>query len=222
MLETGSASSPLDSLCFSSGSYRHRADGSLFYVAERPGADWYAHGTTPRLLTVLRRGRVRRVLLHKQRWRHRHTGETRHDRPPDDIAWVRACSLVVVVALAAWVTGSAGLQQHHPVVPDLADVPSRRTLQRWLARALPLARLTAQAIRHAVVDKSEPRPVESLVSRGRSPPASRRWRDPAAVWILSGALTALLSGAARLRCTAARLLAGARRRWTGPEDRFVI
>ena len=211
-----------DSLFVASGVYRRCADGSFYYRGKRPAPAWHAHGTTPRQLAALRGGEAGRIRIHKQRWLHRDTGETCHSRPPDDVFAVRACTLVVVLKLWAWLSSGDGVLRCEPVLPDLDLVGSPRTVQRWLARALSLAADTEHALLHTLIDKSEPRPVESLMPGGRSPPRLSRWRAPAAVRLLSGSLATLLLGASRLQTPTARLLAGARRRWTGPAGRFLL
>lgn len=48
------------------------------------------------------------------------------------------------------------------------DAPSTR----WLRRALPVAAATQHALRHAIIERSEPRPVEMPFLRGLAPPTS--------------------------------------------------
>jgi hypothetical protein len=212
-----------DSLLVFSGAFRRRPDGSFVYLAERPGPEWHAHGFTPRQLHVLVAGVLRIVLLLKPRWRHRETGETCHSRPPDDVACIRSCTLIVVLKLWSWVGSAEGVHLRRELLPDLDAVAVPRTVQRWLRRALPLAAATEHAIRFHVTEKSEPRP-ESLIPRGRAPPelVRRRWQDRSAVSTLYSGLCTLLRGAAKLRIPTSRLLAGARGRWTGPTERFLI
>jgi len=213
-----------DSLFAVGGAYRPRPNGDLLFAGTRPGPDWHAHGYTPRRLALLKDGHLVRRRLWKPRWRHRETGETRHSRPPDDVASVRACTLVVVLKLWAWVSSAHGLLRRREALASLQAFGAARTVQRWMRRALPLAERTEHAFRFVLVEKSEPRPLESLFDGGLSPPValSRSWRRPAAVSTLSRALASLLVGASRLHVPAARLLAGARGSWTGPDDHFVI
>jgi hypothetical protein len=162
--------------------------------------------------------------LRKARWKHAETGATCHSRPPDDAASVRSCTLVVVLKLWAWVSSPHGLWRHRAALPSLDPVVSSRTLQRWMRRALELAATTEQACRFAVLESYEPRPGESLLPEGRGPPDAvfHRWPRPAAATTLYRALAIILRGAAKLLVPTARLLAVARRRWTGPSPRFVV
>src|SRR5690606_32437631 len=86
---------------------------------------------------------------------------TRHSRPPDDLASVWFCSLVVATALWGWLVADEGLHRHRVLVDALAEAeaPSARTVQRWLRRALAHADETATALRRAVIERSEPRPI---------------------------------------------------------------
>lgn len=222
-MEPTSAAWIRDSLFTQSGAFRRHHDGSVVYTAERPGPEWHAHGFTARRLAVLVGGRLRVLRLLKPRWRHRETGETCHSRPPSDVASVRFCTLIVVLKLWSWVASPVGVHRRREVLPALDAVAVPRTVQRWMRRALPLAAATEHAIRFHVQEKSEPRP-ESLIPRGRAPPelVRRRWQDRTAVSTLYCGLCTLLRGARRLRVPTSRLLAGARGRWTGPTQRFVV
>lgn len=206
------------------GAYLRRHDGTYLYRGERPGPGWHAHGTTRRTLLSLIAGRVVGVVLHKQRWRDVASGLTCHSRPPDDLPRVRSCSLVVVLLLWSWLRSGVGLWRQRPARPALERAASLRTLQRWMRRALAQARLTEQSLRAALIERFEPRPVESLLPRGPGPPEEhfRRWSDPAAASTLSRALTLAVVGAMELSLPTARLLAVARRRWLPPEKRFLL
>ena len=115
--------------------YEREADGRLVYRGERPGPEWVGHGTFARRLWTLIGADVRRVVVHKQRWRRRGSNETQHSCPPDDLGLVSFCSLLVVAALWAWLASGKGVHDHQPVLPSVAERPSRRTVQRWLRRA---------------------------------------------------------------------------------------
>ena len=56
--------------------------------------------------------------------------------------------------------GPRGLQRYEEVAAGLDRVVSPRTAQRWLGRAVTQALVIQQAIRAAVIERSEPRPVE--------------------------------------------------------------
>lgn len=207
------------------GSYTRRTDGTLHHAGTRPGPDWIGHGSFPRLLHVLAADGLTRVTLHKQRWKRRDAvaglPRTCHSRPPNDLAQVWSCAAVVALSLWSWLSADKGLHTHEPVLPELREHPSTRTQQRWLARALPLAMATQQAVRHALIERSEPRPVEQLFESGLSPP-KRRWRAPSSVWTLSTGLAHLITGSVALDVTIPRLLAEARGRQHRKDGPFLI
>jgi len=193
--------------------YARRPNGDLQFNGSRPGPRWQIHGYFSRWLWVFNKGHLQRLRLWKRRWWHPEKG-TCHSRPPDDLGRIGACSLVYIVALFGWLCGPQGLSTHEPIFEDLKTYPSTRTLQRWLRRALPNALKTQQAFRLAVIERCEPRPVESLFPRGVSPPQKSRrlWRDPLQVSRLLQAFALILSAAFQLDLPAALLLAEARRR----------
>lgn len=204
-----------------SGEVYGRRSGRLFYGGARPGAGWHAHGTFRRWLRILAAGVLRKVEVEKQRWLHAATGRTCHSRPPDDLPWLHFCALVVALKLWGWLDGGRGLDNAPEVIPDLYGKVSSRTQQRWLGRALPYAMEIQQAIRLAVIERSEPRPVETLFPGGLSPPVHltrRSWRDPPAVEKLWRALAFLVGGALGLSVPVAVLLAEARGRWDETRD----
>lgn len=197
-------------LSSASAVYEREADGRLVFRGVRPGDEWVRHGTFARMLFTLGSGELRRITVHKQRWLRRGTTETCHSRPPDDIASIWFCSLVVISALWDWLSADEGLHRHEPTIESLAERPSARTKQRWLERALPHADETATALRRAVIERSEPRPMESHIGGGLSPPEDRRrWADPRAVGVLRSGLSLLLEGAVALDVHVSLLLAEA-------------
>lgn len=191
--------------------YEREPDGRRVFRGIRPGDEWVGHGTFARMLFTLRGGRLVRITVHKQRWRRRGTTETCHSRPPDDLASVWFCSLIVATSLWGWLSSDVGLHHHEPVLDALRESPSTRTVQRWLRRALSHADETATALRRAVIERSEPRPMESHVGGGLSPP-HRRWGSSSAVWPLHSGLSLLYEGAAALDVHVSLLLAEARGR----------
>jgi len=191
--------------------YGVEADGRRVFRGVRPGDDWHRHGTFERRLFTLKAGKLIRITVHKQRWRLRGTTQTCHSRPPDDLASVWFCSLIVATSLWSWLTGDEGLHRRAPALDALEERPSPRTVQRWLARALPHCDETATALRRAVIERSEPRPMESHVGGGLSPP-HRRWGSSNAVWPLHSGLSLLYEGATALDVHVSLLLAEARGR----------
>lgn len=191
--------------------YTRRANGDLQFVGTRPGPGWQGHGYFSRKLRVLDAGELRRIRLWKHRWWHPTEG-TCHSRPPDEMGRLSVCTLVYVLAIYSWLSAPGGIYTHEPVFADLKNTPSPRTLQRWLQRALPRALETQQAYRLAVIERCEPRPVESLFPRGLSPPEGLRrpWRDPPLVTSLWRAYALTLGAAVKLNLPAALLLAEAR------------
>ena len=205
------------SLFMAGGMYRRRGNGDLQYDGVRPtGAHWIAHGYFPRKLFMLLDGTVVRRLLWKRRWLNSEAGESCHSRPPDDIAQVWSCSFIITLMMWAWLDSGDGVDTAAQIVDSLEDHVSPRTVGRWFQRALSQADRLEQAIRRAVIERSEPRPVEHLFPTGLSPPEKllrRRWRcDPSEFASLYRALAFLFGGATQLLVPVPCLLAEARGR----------
>lgn len=206
-----------------SGIYERRADGVLVFRGERPGEDWDAHGFFQRWLHTLVDGERKRERLLKQRWRHI-SGSTCHSRPPDDVAQIHFCAVVVVLCLWSWLVSGKGAEVYDDVFASLSERPSRRTVQRWMARALAHAKSTHQFFRFAVIERGEPRPMKRLFPSGLAPPGNedrRRWKDHAAVELVRVGLEIVVDGAISFVVPLAMLLAEARGRWT-PGERFLL
>jgi hypothetical protein len=202
-----------------SGLYRVRCDGDLQYDGARPGEGWDAHGYFSRLLWMLVDGRLIRRRLWKRRWLLREVGRTCHSRPPEDVPSLWSCALIVVLKLWALLDGTSGLHTSPEVLPALEGHVSPRTTSRWLGRMLPRALELHQAMRRAVIERCEPRPIERLFPAGLSPPRGlqcRRWRDPSSVATLWRAFAIVLAGAIELSVPSALLLAEARGRCGTP------
>jgi hypothetical protein len=216
------------SLFAAGGVYRLRHGGDLQYDGTRPAETRraHAHGYFARQLFMLEGGRLVRRRLWKHRWCDREMGTTCHSRPPDDIAQVWSCSLIVTLMLWAWIGGGEGAERAQQAVESLEDHVSPRTVGRWLRRALPHAAKLEQAIRHALIERSEPRPVEHLFRKGLSPPEAllrRRWRcDPCELTTLYRALAFLFDGAVQLFVPVPCLLAEARGRMSEEHARFLM
>lgn len=216
------------SLFVAGGVYRRRPNGDLQYDGERPGEDWHAHGYFPRWLWML--DLARRQLVRKRIWKRRWLDpvvrQTCHSRPPDDAAQVWSCTVIIVLRLWAWLDSGQGLCSAPQAVPEIEGHPRPRTVRRWLARAAGRAFDLLQTIRQAVIERSEPRPVEQLFPGGLSPPPTlmhRRWRrDTTEIGHLWQAFAWLLGGAIQLAVPAALLLAEARGRKGASESSFPI
>jgi hypothetical protein len=205
------------------GIYERRADGVLVFRGERPGEDWAAHGFFPRWLHTLVDGVLVREPLLKQRWRHA-SGKTCHSRPPDDVAQIHFCTIVVALCLHAWLASGVGVEGYQDAFPSLSERPSRRTVQRWLQRALEHAASTHQFLRLVVIERGEPRPMKRLFPSGLAPPADqdrRRWKAAASVGLLRGGLEIAINSAVSFDVPLTLLLAEARGRWTTGE-RFLL
>lgn len=213
-----------NSLLLSSQVYRRRRGGDLQFDGARPGADWIAHGYFRRRLWMLEGGwRIQRCIW-KRRWLRRGAGETCHSRPPEDAPQVWSSTLILVLKLWERLDSPRRRVGHQPLVPDLHEHVTDRTVQRWLRRAQVRALEVQQAIRFAVMERCEPRPVEKLFPSGLSPPERllrRRWRDPTEVGELWRALAILFGGAVELGISCSLLLAEARGR-SGSERTFPI
>ncbi len=193
--------------------YDLRDDGTFFFRGVRPGPDWHAHGVLSVQLLDMRDGRLVRLRIDKQRWRLRGTNKTQHSRPPDDLG-LRYSSLVCAISLFAWLDAALGLHRYLAWFPDLDDSPSRRTLQRWLRRALPGGLALQHHLRVVLLHLPESRPPEDLFKGGVPPPGTtrRRWREPEKVTILHRALAMLFGASITLNEPCSSLLAETRRR----------
>lgn len=196
-------------------------DGDLLvWRGQRPGHDWHAHGWTEAHPKMLIAGRVVPKTVRKRRWRRADRSVTTHSRPPDDLG-LGYDALIVALELFCWLDAAVGLHRYET---PLSNGPSRRTVQRWLHRARPRALAFQSAVRHALIERSEPRPLETLFPVGLSPPGAlsrRRWKDPPAVAALWRALSMLFVGAQKLGIGAAPLLAEARGRHD-PQARSLV
>jgi hypothetical protein len=208
-----------DSLAFAGVIYGVRPDGDLEYAGTRPGSGWHVNGWFFRWIRLLHRGRLRRYRLWKRRWWNPELRVGCHSRPPDELGAVSTCLLVVMLMLYAVLDGSEGIETCRPVHEDMEDAFSPRTMRRWLDRAVRASQALQTALRRAVIERCEPRPVEHLFPGGLSPPEGllrRRWKDPSSVFALWRGIAFLLGGAVRLDVHAALLLAEARGRTSHP------
>ena len=165
-----------------------------------------------------------RRVLWKRRWLELATGRTVHSRPPDDAASVWLCTLVVIIELWAWLDGP-GVIRSESVLGEQDWRPSRRTVQRWLSRALAAPMAFQQAIRRELIERNEPRPVELLFPSGLPPPErlSRRcWSNRPGVERLWRGIAMVLGGALELDLAVPVLLAEARGRLPIPKPSYMI
>lgn len=208
-------------LVFAGAGYARLPDGSYAFPGVRPDDSWHVHGWLKVTIRVRIAGVLGPISLRKRRWIRSDRSESCHSRPPDDVG-VRFDALNVALELWCWLDAALGL---HRYLTPFHDGPDRRTVQRWLNRALPRALETQHAIRRAVIERSEPRPMEMLFPRGLAPPdglTRRRWKAPTEVWTLWRGLFLLFGGAIGLKAPTARLLAEARGRMTDPRNRFLL
>lgn len=209
------------------GIYTPLKGGRFIYYGERPGENWYGHGYFPKTLTILRKGRPEEIELYKHRWKDRETGVTVHSSPPDDPAYVRCCSLIVVLRIWSFINSDKGIHNREEVFPSLwkSSGSSSRTVQRWTKRAIENSMEIQQAIRHVLIDESEPRPVEGLFDGGLSPPdgvSNRRWKSSIKLSELYRAYTMLFVASREHAQHASYLLAGAQRRMPKQEKTFGL
>lgn len=209
------------------GIYTPLGGGRYIYQGERPGANWYGHGYFSKTLTLLRDGHAEKITLFKHRWINRETGVTVHSRPPEDPEFVRCCSLIVVLRIWSFISSSNGLYKREEVFPSLWGVSgsSSRTVQRWAKRAIENSMEIQQAIRHCLIDESEPRPVEGLFDGGLSPPdgvLNRRWKSSKKLIELYRAYAMLFAASRELAKHASSLLAGAQRRMPKQQKTFGL
>jgi hypothetical protein len=211
------------------GMYTRRANGDLQFDGVRPaGSGQHAHGYCFRKLATIVGGRIVQRRLWKRRWRDREMGDTCHSRPPNDAAQVWSCTLIVALLIWAQLDGDQEARADAACESDLfAELQahvSARTVKRWVRRAVADAPQVEQALRYAVIERCEPRPVEHLFPSGLSPPASlllRRWRGDSSEIVTLWRAFALLFGAAiTLGIPAACLLAEARGRKTASKSTF--
>lgn len=155
------------------------------------------------------------MTIWRRRWRLAGTTTTSQDRCPDEIPQLQATLLVVFLKVLAWLNATVGLHRYDEVHPALEAVGSRRTVQRWVARLCPEADRWQGALRIAVIERFEPRPVERMFPSGLSPPASlrcRRWQKPQAIYSLWTGLSFLVRGSVAMNCSITALLVEAQRR----------
>jgi hypothetical protein len=167
------------------------------YPAERPAPGWHGHGAYAATIADLAHGRLVDLRVAKPRWLHPETNTTVHTEPPSDLG-VRFSALVVAVQLFAWIDAGVGVHHFESLFTDLDDRPSRRTVQRWLARLLPHALVLQHHARRAVLACLEHRSPDILFPGGIPPPPavrSRPWRDPNRVDQLFRGLAMVLGAA---------------------------
>ena len=202
------------------GGYVDLGGGLFGWGGERPGPGWRAHGVFVVRLWDLVGGVLGDVRIAKQRWFHPESGGTCHRRPPDYVR-MRYSSLVIVLALFAWLDSEAGLHVHTPVLDGLDERPSCRTVQRWLRRATPVADAFQHHIRTEILRRCEPRPIERLFPGGLPPPPGNRpWRNPEETATLFRGLAKVLGLSVALDAAVPSHLAEARRR--APTDTWLI
>ena len=200
------------------GTYDRATDGSLRFEGSRPGARWHRHDWKPLTLHFVCDGGFRGVVIHRRRWRLQGTNQTRLDRAPDETCGARFAFVFILLKLSSWLLSGRGLHTYDERFRSLGVAGARRSVQRWLHRLLPAAATLVGALRTAVIERSEPQPIERLFPGGLSPPEAirrRRWKDSDATYRLATGLAFLVEGAAALSISATALLAEAQQRIDG-------
>lgn len=201
------------------GGYTRSPAGVLRFEGPRPGPDWHRHDWRVRQVAVVSDAGLQTTPVERRRWRLRGTTSTHLDRSPDEVGGTHAVLLVVFLKLGAWLLSPDGLHVYEERLPALDAAGSRRSVQRWLHRLLPDADRVQGALRTAVVERSEPQPIERLFPGGVSPPGAvrrRRWKNPEATYRLATGLAFLVQGADALSTSVTVLLAEARKGLDGP------
>ncbi len=216
-----------NSLFILCGIYTQLGGGRYLYYGERPGDNWYGHGYFSKGLMVLRDGHPEGIELYKHRWIDRETGVTVHSSPPDDPSYVRCCSLIVVLRIWSFISSGKGIHKREEAFPGLWRCigSSSRTVQRWTKRSFENSMAIQQAIRHCLIDESEPRPFERLFEGDLSPPdgvTNRRWKSSQNLFELYRAYAMLFVAARELAEHASNLLAGAQRRMPKQQKTFGL
>lgn len=201
------------------GRYTSGPDGVLRFEGPRPGPGWHRHDWRSRRLTVRRDAGLAETVVARRRWLRYGTTQTQVDITPDEVGATRVVTLLMLLKTAAWLLAGVGLHTHDDPLDPKEKAGTRRTVQRWLHRLLPDATRLQGALRTAVIERSEPQPIEKLFPGGLSPPEvirCRRWKDPDATYRLATALAFLVHGAAALSTSVTVLLAEAQKGLDGP------
>lgn len=210
----------LDGLPLLHPGYVRVTDDVFEWRGERPEGGWHVHGWLDVGRLLIGGGGLRPVIVRKRRWQRVGRAGTCHSRPPDDLG-SRYDALFVAVELLSWLSALVGV---HAYDAPFDAGPDRRTVQRWLRRALPNALWTHHAVRSVLIEKCEPRPVELLSPGGLPPPFLNRsgWRDPGRTSTLFRALAMLKIGARDCIEQTALLLAEARGRFADPHHNVLM
>ena len=217
------------SLMLAPNLYVQRFDGSFELIGSRPNdGHWHGHGYFDRMLWILRGGKLERIKLWKHRWLLVGTNTTCHSRSPEELPSFNASLLVVFLVIFAWLDSGKGLSnkmRFEPIFGVEEQCASRRTQQRWLQKLVPGSLNIQQAIRRAVIERCEPRPVETLFRGGLPPPEGlerRPWKNPPSVAALWRAFVILFVGALVLDVPVLLLLTEARGRWSDPKTESIF
>lgn len=142
--------------------------------------------------------------------------------PPDVLAHIPVCTLVIVALLWSYLDGGRGI--HNSIPQELDEAAEPRTLARYLRRAKAVCLETQQAIREVLIETIEPRPWEQRFAQGRSPPERliKRHRNPSQTGMLWRALAMLLSGSQTLSVNPCLLMARARTKAELRGSRFLL
>jgi hypothetical protein len=219
-----------DGFIFSSDMFFEH-QGAYTCVPQRPAfcdkclsnsGSFHAHGRYKRWLKTLRNQVLTRIRIWKHRWLCLCCGRTMNTGPPDVIAHIPLCTLVIVALLWSYLDGQSGI--HNCIAPEFSNDTTARSLARYLKRAKAVCLKTQQAIREVLIEIKEPRPWEECFAHGLPPPQSliKRHRDPSQVTILWRALAMLMRGSETLSVNPCLLMARARKKAEQRKSQFLI
>ena len=216
---------------FPSGRYfRHR--GVFVYrgnppevcpVCESNQRRYHAHGSFLRWFVTLVGRKIERVRLRKPRFKCLSCTHTFSVHPPEGLPYKRTCNFLIVVFLWSYLAGTAGM--HRALPAEFSEEVSPRTVSRYLKSAKAKAVETQQFIREALMERTEPRPIEEIFFGGPHPPESllkRQRAEPEKASTLWRALAMLLNGAKALNEDPRTLLAWANQRSQNRKRRFLL
>lgn len=183
---------------------------------------FHAHGRYKRSLITLKDWALTRIRIWKHRWLCLCCGRTMSTGPPDVLAYIPICTLVIVALLWAYLEGQSGM--HRSIPEELEGAAEPRTLARYLRRAKAVCLETQQLIREVLLEIKEPRPWDECFAEGLSPPERliKKHPRPSLIAILWRALAMLLIGSETLSASPCLLMARAQTKAAERGSRFLL